>query len=269
MARAGGLLTMNAASRWALLPMVFLVGCAGMLQESLRPLEDGQEQQVLQALRQKELTILTLRGLFHGSISGSGVPFSQNILGTVSYVRPDVLDLKAFIRMGVPVMDFHRKGNEYELYFPAEGKVVIGKMDETQERTAWDHTVMLSIRALDAVLGKISGGSSKEARVWKSNERYRIDLPQTQSSAMASQDDFTVRTWVDAQTMDLISIEYRRSFDDIVISVECEDYREVQITTTEESSPVRLPFLVRATDYRPSGGSITLHFKEFIVNAAS
>ncbi len=69
--------------------------------------------------------------------------------------------------------------------------------------------------------------------------------------------------------MDLISIEYRRSFDDIVVSVECEDYREVQVTTTEESSPVRLPFLVRATDYRPSGGSITLHFKEFIVNAAS
>ncbi len=260
---------MNAASRWALLPVMLLVGCAGMFQGSLRPLEDVQEQQVLQALRQKELTILTLRGLFHGSISGSGVPLSQNILGTVSYVRPDVLDLKGFIRMGVPVMDFHRKGNEYELYFPAEGKVVIGKMDETQERTVWDHTVMLSIRALDAVLGKISVGSSKEARVWKGNERYRIDLPEIQSSSTVSQDDFTVRTWVDAQTMDLISIEYRRSFDDIVVSVECEDYREVQVTTTEESSPVRLPFLVRATDYRPSGGSITLHFKEFIVNAAS
>lgn len=261
---------MNAASRWALLPVVLLVGCAGMLQESLRPLEDGQEQQVLQALRQRESNIRTLRGLFQASISDSGIlPLSQNILGTVSYVRPDVLDMKGFIRMGVPVMNFHRQGNEYELYFPAEGKVVTGRVDETQEHTAWDHTVMLSIRALDAVLGKISGGSSKEARVWKSNERYRIDLPQNQSSATASQDDFTVRTWVDAQTMDLISIEYRRSFDDIVISVECEDYREVQITTTEESSPVRLPFLVRATDHRPSGGSITLHFKEFIVNAAS
>ncbi len=261
---------MNAViSRWFLLPLVLLVGCAGMFQGSLRPLEDVQEQQVLQTLRQKELTILTLRGLFQGSISGSGVPLSQNILGTVSYVRPDVLDLKGFIRMGVPVMDFHLKGNEYELSFPAEGKVVTGKVDETQERTAWDQTVMLSIRALDAVLGKISGVSSKEARVWKNNERYRIDLPEIPSSSTTSQDDFTVRTWVDAQTMDLLSIEYRRSFDDIVVSVECEDYREVQVTTTEESSPVRLPFLVRAKDYRPSGGSITLHFKEFIVNAAS
>ncbi len=173
---------MIAASRWALLPVVLLVGCAGMLQESLRPLEDVQEQQVLQALRQRESNIRTLRGLFQASISDSGIlPLSQNILGTVSYVRPDVLDMKGFIRMGVPVMNFHRQGNEYELYFPAEGKVVTGRVDETQERTAWDHTVMLSIRALDAVLGKISGGASKEARVWKSNERYRIDLPQTHS----------------------------------------------------------------------------------------
>lgn len=260
---------MNAVSRWSLLPMVLLVGCAGMFQGSLRPLEDEQGREVFQALRQKESTIRTLRGLFQGSLSGSGVPLSQNILGTVSYVRPDVLDLKGFIRMGVPVMNFHRKGNEYELYFPAEDKVVTGRVDETQEGTPWDHTVMLSIRAMDAVLGKVAGVSGGDAHVWKNNERYRIDLPASQSSSTSSQGDFTVRTWVDALTMDLTSIEYRRSFDDIVVLVECEDYREVKITTAEESFQVRLPFLVRATDYRPSGGSITLHFKEFIVNAAS
>lgn len=260
---------MKVVSRWSLLPVVFFVGCAGMFQGSLRPLEEAQGREVLQALRQKELTIRTLRGLFQASISGSGMPLSQNILGTVSYVRPDVLDLKGFIRIGVPVMDFHREGNGYELYFPAEGKVVTGRVDDTQEHTPWDHTVMLSIRALDGVLGKVSGVSGEDVRVWKNDERYRIDWAATPSVSSSSQDDFTVRTWVDARTMDLTSIEYRRSFDDIVVSVECEDYREVKITTAEESALVRLPFLVRATDYRPSGGSITLHFKEFILNAAS
>jgi hypothetical protein len=260
---------MNGLSRWFLLPLVFLVGCAGLFQESLRPVEDERDrQEVFHALRQKESTIRTLRGLFQASLSGSGVPLSQNILGTVSYVRPDVLDLKGFIRMGVPVMNFRRRGNEYELYFPAEDKVVAGKVDETQERTPWDHTVMLSLRAVDAVLGKVSGVSSEEARVWKNKEHYRIDLAANPSSSTSSQDDFTVRTWVDAQTMDLTSIEYRRSFDGIIVLVECEDYREVIIDTAEESFSVRLPFLVRATDYRINGGSMTLHFKEFIVNAA-
>jgi len=259
---------MNILSRWAVLPLVFLVGCAGLFQAALRPVEDEEGQRVLEALRQKEATISTLRGLFQASISGSGIPLSQNLQGMFSYVRPDVLNLKGYIRLGVPVMDFHREGNQYELYFPAEGKVVTGRVDEPTARTQWDQTVMLSVRALDAVLGKISGLSSSDVRVWKNEDRYRIDMAAGQPSSTSSQEDFTVRTWVDAQTLELTSIEYRRAFDDMVVSVECEDYREVKVKASGEVSPVRLPFVVRATDHRPSGGSITLHFQEFIVNAA-
>lgn len=259
---------MRALCRCLLLPMVFLVGCAGLFQGALRPVEEEQGRLVLEVLRQKEETINTLRGLFQASISGSGIPLSQNLQGMFSYVRPDALHLKGFIRLGIPVMEFHREGNQYELYFPAEGKVVTGRVDETKEGAQWDHTVMLSIRAMDAVLGKISGISSADARVWKNEERYRIDLETGQSSPVSSQEDFTVRTWVDARTLELTSIEYRRSFDEIVVSVECEDYREVRIKTSGEASPVRLPFLVRATDHRPGGGTMTLRFQEFIVNAA-
>lgn len=254
--------------RWLLWPMVFLVGCAGLFQGSLRPVEEEQGRLVLEALRQKEETINTLRGLFQASISGSGIPLSQNLQGMFSYERPDVLHLTGFIRLGVPVMDFHREGNQYELYFPAEGKVVTGRVNETKEGAQWDQTVMLSIRAMDAVLGKITGLSSAGVRVWKNDERYRIDMEAGQSSHLSAQDDFTVRTWVDAQTLELTSIEYRRSFDDIVVSVECEDYREVRSQTSGEFSSVRLPFLVRAMDHRTRGGTMTLHFQEFIVNAA-
>jgi hypothetical protein len=259
---------MRVLSRWSLLVVVFLVGCAGLFQGALRPVEEEEGLRVLEALRQKEATISTLRGLFQASISGSGIPLSQNLQGMFSYVRPDVLHLKGFIRLGVPVMDFHREGNQYELSFPAEGKVVTGRVDDTTERTQWDQTVMLSIRALDAVLGKISGLSSSAVHVWKNEERYRIDMVPSQSSSTLSQEDFTVRTWVDAQTLELTSIEYRRSFDEIVVSVECEDYREVMVKASVEVSPLRLPFFVQATDHRPAGGSITLHFQEFILNTA-
>jgi hypothetical protein len=260
--------TMRILNRCLLLPVVFLVGCAGLFQGALRPVEEEQGRMVLEALRQKEETIHTLRGLFQASVSGSGIPLSQNLQGMVSYVRPDVLHLKGFIRLGVPVMDFHREGNQYELYFPAEGKVVTGRVDEPEEGAQWDQTVMLSIRALDAVLGKISGLSSAGVRVWKNEDHYRIDMEAGQSSSVSARDNFTVRTWVDAKTLELTSIEYRRLFDDIVVSVECEDYREVRIKTSGDVSSVRLPFLVRATDHRHGGGSMTLHFQEFIVNAA-
>jgi hypothetical protein len=257
---------MRVFSRWSLALMMFLVGCAGLFQ-GLRPVEEEQGRQVLEALRQKESAINTLRGLFQASISGTGVPFSQKFQGMFSYVQPDVVHLKGFIRLGVPIMDFHREGNHYELSFPTEGKVVTGRVDEAQKSTQWDHIVMLSIRALDAVLGKISGLSQGNIRVWKTADRYRLDFIPHQTASASAQEEFTVRTWVDAQTLEVMSIEYRRSFDEIVLFVECEDYREVKVKIPGGVTSVRLPFLVRATDYRSGGGSISLAIQEYIVNA--
>jgi hypothetical protein len=256
-------------SHGIVLLMACLVGCSRLFPGSLQPVEEPQEQQILQVLRQKEAAIRTLRGLFQASISGSGIPFSQNILGTVSYRQPDVVHLKGFIRFGVPVMDFHRDGNLYELSFPAEGKVVAGRMDHTGEPTPWDQTVMLSIHALDAVLGKISGLSGTDVQVWKTDERYRIDMVPNASSFSSARDDFTVRSWVDAQTLELRLIEYRRSFDDIVVSVKCDDYRNVPVPVSGEGAVLRLPFLVQAIDHRPAGGTIRMNFQEFIVNAGN
>jgi len=251
-----------------LILLVFLMGCAGMFQGPVRPVAESQSQQVLEALRQKESAIRTLRGLFEASISGSGIPFSQRLNGLFSYARPDRLHLKGFLRVGVPVMDFHREGNAYELFFPAENKLVAGRMDQVQEPTSWDQTIQLSIRALDAVLGKIAGLSSSDVQVLKNDTHYRIDMVLAPTNGRPTPEGFTVHTWVNAQTLEVASIEYRRSFDDIVVSVECEDYRGVRMKSSANGSMVRLPFLVRATDHRPTGGSITLNFQEFIVNAA-
>jgi hypothetical protein len=261
---------MRVLSRWSLWPILFLAGCAGLFQVAVRPVEEEQRRHVLEVLRQKETTISTLRGLFQASISPSGIPFSQKLHGMFSYVRPDVLRMKGFIRVGVPVMDFHREGDQYELYFPADGKVITGRVDEakTTEGTQWDQTVMLSIRALDAVLGKISGLSNSDVRVWENDHRYRIDIPGDQSTLTSSHEDFTVQVWVDVTTLEPTLIEYRQSFDEVIVSVECEDYREVNVETANGVAPVRLPFMVRATDHRSGGGSMSLHFQEFIVNAA-
>lgn len=243
-------------------------GCAGLFQEPLTAIPEDQRQSVLEALRQKEDSIRTLRGLFQASVSGSGIPFSQRFNGTMSYVSPDRVRLRGFLRFGVPMMEFHREGNEYQLYFPAENKLVAGKMDGGDEGTQWDQTVQLSIRALDAVLGKISGLAGADIRISKNPTHYRLDWIAEQTADDATQEGFLVRTWVDAKTLELTSIEYRQSYDDVVISVECEDYRDVKSPLASEQARVRLPFVVTATDHRSGGGSITLNFQEFVLNAA-
>jgi hypothetical protein len=247
--------------------MLLLTGCTGLLQGSYSAVPDDQSRYVLESLRQKEATIRTLRGLFQASVSGSGIAFSQRFNGMMSYASPDQVHLRGFLKFGVPMMDFHREGNSYELYFPAENQMITGQVDGGPVQTEWDQTVQLSIRALDAVLGKIAGLSSAEIRVLKDTTHYRLDMAAVGSADSATQEDFIVRTWVDAQTLDLTLIEYSRSYDEVVVSVECEDYRDVNSPSASVQGPIRLPFVVKATDHRSSGGSITLSFQEFVLNA--
>jgi hypothetical protein len=268
------MLTVNFKASWVfvrgccLALLISLAGCAGLFQEPLTAIPEDQRQSVLESLREKEDSIRTLRGLFQASVSGSGIPFSQNFNGMVSYVSPDRVHLRGFLRFGVPMMDFHREGNEYQLYFPTENKFVTGHVDGGDERTQWDQTVQLSIRALDAVLGKIAGLAETDIRISKSTTHYRLDWVADQTSGDAAQEDFLVRTWVDVKTLELTSIEYRQSYDGVVISVECEDYRDVKTPSASGQERVRLPFVVTATDHRSGGGSITLNFQEFVLNAA-
>ncbi len=247
---------------------LWLTGCAGVHQGVFTAVPDDQSQQVLEALRQKETTIRTLRGLFQASVSGSGIPFSQRFHGMMSYASPDTVHLRGFLKFGVPMMDFHREGDFYELYFPGENEVITGQVEGGSVPTPWDQTVQLSIRALDAVLGKIVGLSQREIRVLKDETHYRLDMLDNPTASPLAQEDILVRTWVDAQTLELTSIEYRRSYDDVVVSVECEDYRDVTPAVVSDQGPIRLPFIVIATDHRQNGGSITLNFQEFILNAA-
>ena len=247
--------------------LLLLTGCTGLLQGSYSAVPDDQSRYVLESLRQKEATIRTLRGLFQASVSGSGIAFSQRFNGMMSYASPDQVHLRGFLKFGVPMMDFHREGNSYELYFPAENQMITGQVDGGPVQTEWDQTVQLSIRALDAVLGKIAGLASAEIRVLKDTTHYRLDMAVVGSADSATQEDFIVRTWVDAQTLDLTLIEYSRSYDEVVVSVECEDYRDVNSPSASVQGPIRLPFVVKATDHRSSGGSITLSFQEFVLNA--
>jgi hypothetical protein len=245
---------------------LLLPGCAGLLQGSYTQVSEDQSRYVLESLRQKEAMIRTLRGLFQASVSG--ILFSQRFNGMMSYASPDQVHFRGFLRFGVPMMDIHREGNSYELYFPAENQMITGQVDGGPVQTEWDQTVQLSIRALDAVLGKIAGLSSAEVRVLKDTTHYRLDMTDVRSDDSTAQEDFIVHTWVDAQTLELTSIEYRRSYDDeVVVSVECEDYRAVDAPSASAQGPIRLPFVVKATDHRSSGGSITLSFQEFVLNA--
>ncbi len=248
---------------------LLMSACVGLHQGSFTAVPDEQSEQVLESLRLKEAAIRQLRGLFQASVSGAGIPFSQRFNGMMSYDSPDRVHLRGFLRFGVPMMDFHRDGNSYKLSFPAENEVITGQVNGASTQTQWDQTVQLSVRALDAVLGKISGLSQGEIRVLKGETHYRLDMTDRQETDHATEQEFLVRAWVDTQTLALTEIEYRRATDDeVLVSVECDDYRTVNESVASDQASIQLPFVVTATDHRSNGGSITLTFQEFVLNAA-
>ena len=247
--------------------LVFLVGCAGLFPGSFEALESENGRQVLDALRLKEKEVASLRGLFRADISGAGLPLSQSLNGMFSYARPDSVRLKGFARLGLPFLDFRRKGEEYSLNFPQEGKHIHGKLDELRSSNQWDNTVRLSLQALDAVLNKMEEVDPSSIQVWRSEDQFRIDMSLSGTHMALEQDVVLVRRWVDFNTLEIQSIEYFSSFDELIVLVECKDYREIKDKKTQTLSPVRLPFSVQATDHRPAGGSISMKVQEYVLNA--
>jgi hypothetical protein len=246
----------------------FLSGCAAFQREPLMQVDEETSRQVLNALRHKESAISSLRGLFQASVSGHGIPLSQDFTGIVAYREPDHVHLRGFIRLGMPVLDFVREGEDYRLSFPAEGKVVSGRLEGSEQMSEWDRTVLLSLRALDAILGKIGTLSDPDVHILKRKHLYRIDIPRSSRYPNSLAPDELVRAWIDQATLDLKSVEYIRSSEDVMVTVKCEDYREVKDTRTSVPAPLRLPFRVKAVDHRMLGGTLTLTFQEYVVNAA-
>lgn len=246
----------------------FLSGCAAFQREPLMQVDEETSRQVLDVLRQKESAISTLRGLFQASVSGHGIPLSQDLTGIVAYREPDHVHLRGFIRLGMPVLDFVREGDQYRLSFPAEGKVVSGRVEGSEQMSEWDRTVLLSLRALDAILGKIGTLSDRDVHILKSEHLYRIDIPRSSHDPNGLFPDEMVRAWIDRATLELQSVEYVRSSDDVMVTVQCEDYREVTDARSTDPAQLRLPFRVKAVDHRMMGGTLTLTFQEYVVNAA-
>ena len=101
-------------------------------------------------------------------------------------------------------------------------------------------------------------GSGSE---WRSHQRGSGEVP--------SADAFITRVWVSKNTFDVVQVEYFIEDEEVAMTVECSDFRVVKQDSERTTSSIRLPFHIRAEDFRSSGGSMTLIFQEMVANADS
>ena len=252
---------------------LFLVAClliSGCMSVDLQtktevPREKAEE--IIHALTAKEARIQTLKGLFRASITGSILPVSKTLPGVVFYTRPDSIRLKGFTPVGGTVFQFVREGEDYRLVIPSSGRFTNGKIQDLGRAGDMGHVVQLSLRAMDAVLGKMKGLNLNEAQLYEDNRGYRLDIQElAEEERHAANDVVMTRMWVGKQGYDIVHVEYLDKEGDLFMSIDCQDFRNVSVPTNSSESAIQLPFHIRAEDDRLSG-SVTLMFQEMVANA--
>ena len=248
--------------------LVVLSGCAVFSLQPQAPLNDEVTQWVLDSLRQRESRIQSIKGLFRASVSGSSVlPISQNLDGVLFYERPYWVQLRGFARVGGTIFEFRRDGDHYQLSIPPAGKAVQGQITALDDSQDISRVVELSLRTMDAILGKIEDGDGSKILLYQDGERFRLDIQSMKQPEGNGSHPLMTRVWVNRDTLDVVQVEYLMEDDEIAMVVECSDFRVVESKDPSTSSPIRLPFHIRAKDLRSLGGTMTLTFVELAANA--
>ena len=261
----------NFLKRVGLLVLLVLVsGCAVFSGKPEVPLNDEVTKWVLESLQQREARIRSVKGLFRATVSGSSVlPISQNLDGVLFYERPYVVRLRGFARVGGTIFEFQRDGDFYKLNIPSSGKAVQGQITTLDNSQDISRVVEMSIRTMDAILGKFDDADGKKVLLYQDEENFRLDIQRLKKTGAKNNAPILTRVWVNRDTFDVIQVEYLMEDEETIMVVECSDFRAVKSKDPSIISPIRLPFHIRAEDLRSQGGSMTLTFQELAANAES
>ena len=122
---------------------------------------------------------------------------------------------------------------------------------------------------MDAILGAIEGIDTGNIALYDDGERIRLDVRAGGDHEVDSENPFDTRVWIHKYTFDVVRVEYLTEDEDVAMKVDCSDFRIAETDAPFTRRPIRLPFQIRAEDFRSSGGSMTLTFQELVANSES
>ena len=172
-----------------------------------------------------------------------------------------------FARIGGTIFEFRRDGDHYNLNIPPSRTAVQGQIGALDHSEDISRIVELSLRTMNAILGKLEGVDGSNILLYNYGERFRLDIQSQKPTRGNGDDSYMTRLWVNRDTFDVVQVEYIRQDEETSMIVECSDFRTVKSADPSNSTPIRLPYHIRAEDLRSLGGSMTLTFKELAANS--
>lgn len=249
-----------------LLCCVLVAGCATSAPREDVHLKQATAEELTGLLRQRELAIQTMKGLFSAKVRGGIIPIATRMEGTVYYRRPNAMRLRGFTAIGSELFEFVQADDQYTLRLPTMGRVLSGHPADMSEMGKLARPFQLSVWAMRGVLGTGTISADETAMLVEDGERYRLDIsgPSPGGGSLIHR-----RLWFDRQTLLVVKEDRLTETGEIDATIQYEDFRAVgepaAVSPAAEDRLLR-PFKILLEDGRGQG-SVQVTFHELIPNA--
>ena len=242
--------------------LLSLVGCTITSERVTPPIPAQTSAEIIKTLRGREANAMSFKGLFHAEVDGNGMAFTQSFQGTILYQRPNQYRIKGFTRFGGLVFDFVLSKDFYALSLAQHPKPIIGGLDNFQILGEFRLPVLLSLRAIEVVLGKLPLDSERIIATQVHDNSYQFDMsPDSKIVGVALYQHIVV----DKISLQVRQLDYVSAEGKAVVSIHTSDFRQVRDGSSSELRTFNFPFDVRVED-RIEVGSIALEFQEIKAN---
>ncbi len=246
---------------WGLF-LVMLSSCTTVPVPQTSPVSSETSAKIIETLQAREANVVSLKGLFEAELDGKGMAFAPSLQGTILYQRPDQFRIKGFTRFGGLVFDFVLSHGLYALRVKNQPRPIVGGSDDFQRLGELRLPVLLSLRAIEVLLGKLPLVAENSLAVQQGDETYQFDIP---SDSRTNPSTLSQRIVIDQRSLHVRQLDYVNSEGESVVSIRTSDFRLVRDGSQVESGTILLPFGVQAEDH-VEAGSVVLEFMEIIVN---
>ena len=214
-------------------------------------------------IQERGAAIHTLKALFSIEATGKEIKGTQRMEAAMVYQRPNMVRLRTFARIGVPIFDLILMNDRYQVKIPMQGKLLSGRMADLDRQEGLGSSILLGVQA---TLGNLNGTMIAPADQLTLREQgglYELEVIPSEEGVAGAR-----RLWFDQRTLELVRQEFLGPSGETQATIVFQDYRPVGSTPVGvqgQSIPILQPYLVKAEDTR-GRAKLVLHFREIVPN---
>ena len=156
-------------------------------------------EELVARLQERGAAIQTLKAQFSIEATGKDIKGTQRMEAAMIYQRPNLVRLRTFARIGLPIFDLILINDRYQIKIPMQGKFLTGRVADLDRQEGLGPSILLGVQA---TLGNLNGTTvlpTDHLRLREAEGLYALEvIPSEEGVAVAR------RLWFDQGTLELV-----------------------------------------------------------------